>query len=360
MHAPAGASSVHLVVRVTGNFTSEGPVSPAAREALLAAFDQGWADPKKLSQNSAKAAILRNQAIENIATRLGIKSDSIEIIGEPALGHYLGISGLLNPDSTLRYSAIDKGKIRAVARVHPGPTIEIPVDRNGEIQLSQSLETGSVLSLQLANSETGVIQKSEELSSGSGLIAIDATASGARVPLPNHWDTAVFDSTSWNGPSGLAILAINNPAEYSYPLPHIAPIRTPGSYSLPLLIASSIALENFQVEDASLRKYAIEQLTGISGVEVVAPLVRALPHIFSCLVQGVAGEYLVRELSRLRIDIDSGSACSPEDLQPSHVLASMGYATEGHIRFTLHAGTTREDIDSLVQAITTVEDNLSR
>jgi cysteine desulfurase len=350
------------VVRVTGNFTSESPLDPAARQALLAAFDQGWADPKKLSQSSAKAAILRNQALENIATRLKVRADSIEILGEPAMGHFLGIAGLLSPNSTLHYSAIDKGKIRAIARVHPGPTIEIPVDHDGDIQLEHRLGNGHVLSLQLANSETGVIQSYEKLSSGDGLIAVDATASGARLSLPSHWDTALFDSAAWNGPAGVAILAINNSAEYSYPLPHIAPIRTPGSSSLPLLIASSIALENFKVEDEdeSLRIYAVEKLANIPGVEVVAPSAKALPHIFSCLVHGVAGEYLVRELSRLGIDIDSGSACNPEDLQPSHVLASMGYGTEGHLRFTLHPGTTREDLDLLVQSISTVTSALSR
>ena len=360
MHAPAGASSVHLVVRVTGNFTSESPIDPAARQALLAAFDQGWSDPKKLSQNSAKAAILRNQAIENIASRLGVRSDSVEILGEPAMGHYLGIAGLLNPDSTLYYSAIDKGKIRAVARMHPGPTIEIPVDHNGDIELNASLSAGTVFSLQLANSETGVVQNYEELSAGGCLIAIDATASGPRLALPTRWDTALFDSSSWNGPSGLAILAINNSAEYSYPLPRIAPIRTPGSFSLPLLIAASVALENFTIEDQSFRNSAMEKLALVPGLEVVAPSAKALPHIFSCRVPGVAGEYLVRELSRIGVDIDSGSACNPEDLQPSHVLAAMGYATEGHLRFTLHAGTTQEDIDLLVQAVATVSDNLSR
>jgi cysteine desulfurase len=360
VHAPAGASSVHLVVRVTGNFTSESPLDPAARQALLAAFDQGWADPKKLSQNSAKVAILRNQAIENIASRLGVRVDSIEILGEPAMGHYLGIAGLLKSDSTLYYSAIDKGKIRAVARVHPGPTVEIPVDHSGYMQPANSLETGAVFSLQIANSETGVIQNYEELTAGNGLIAIDATASGSRLTLPTRWDTALFDSSSWNGPGGLAILAINNSAEYSYPLPHIAPIRTPASYSLPLLIAASIALENFTDEDQSLRDYAIEKLALLPGLEVVAPTAKALPHIFSCLVPEVAGEYLVRELSRLGIDIDSGSACNPEDLQPSHVLAAMGYATEGHLRFTLHPGTTKEDLDLVVQSITTVINKLSR
>jgi cysteine desulfurase len=360
VHARAGASSVHLVVRVTGNFTSESPLDPAARQALLAAFDQGWADPKKLSQLSAKAAILRNQAVENIASRLGIRNDSIEILGEPALGHYLGIAGLLKHDTNLCYSVIDKGKIRAVARVHPGPTTEIPVNHNGHIQLPQSMGSKDVLSLQLANGETGVVQDYEELSAGNSLIAIDATVSGPRLALPSKWDTALFDATSWNGPAGLAILAINNSAEYSYPLPHIAPIRTPGSSSLPLLIAASVALQNFEIEDHTVRSYAISKIAGISNLEVVAPSAHALPHIFSCVVSDIAGEHLVRELSRLGIDIDSGSACSPEDLQPSHVLAAMGYATEGHLRITLNAGTTSADIDLLIQSITTAVTSLSR
>jgi cysteine desulfurase len=243
--------------------------------------------------------------------------------------------------------------------VHPGPTVEIPVDHNGQIKLKDSLETGAVFSLQLANSETGVIQDFEKLSSGNSLVAVDATTSGARLALPHHWDTALFDSTSWNGPHGLAILAINNPAEYTYPLPHIAPIKVPGSYSLPLLIASSIALENFTSEDHTLRDYAISQIAKVSGLEVVAPSAQALPHIFSCIVSGISGEYLVRELSNNGIDIDSGSACNPEDLQPSHVLAAMGYATEGHLRFTLHQGTTTEDIHLLVASLAKVISTLS-
>jgi cysteine desulfurase len=58
------------------------------------------------------------------------------------------------------------------------------------------------------------------------------------------------------------------------------------------------------------------------------------------------------------MDIDSGSACSPEDLQPSHVLAAMGYETVGHLRITLHAGTTQENIDDLVQSVGEVAQQL--
>jgi len=336
------------VVRVTGNFTSESPLHPAAREALLAAFDQGWADPKKISQSSARAAILKNQSLENIGNRLGLRPDAIEIIGEPALGHFLAIAGLLSPSQNFAYASIDKGKIRAIARAHSGPVQEMEVDSKGQISEATNLPDDTVISLQLANGETGIIQKF--LPTQRVKIAVDATASGPRLPLPENWSTALFDAQSWAGPSGIGILAIND-SGYTYPLPRIAPIKSPGTYSLPLLMAASIALDNFAPEDAEIRRYLIESFTGMAGISVVAAETQALPHKISLSIPGIVGEQLVRTLAEGGIDIDSGSACSAADLQPSHVLAAMGYPTTGHVRLTLHSGTTHGEIDALKKAI---------
>jgi cysteine desulfurase len=348
VHVLAGASSVHSVVRVTGNFTSESPLHPAAKEALLAAFDQGWADPKKISQSAARAAILRNQSLENIGNRLGLRPDAIEIIGEPALGHFLAIAGLLSPTKNFAYATIDKGKIRAIARAHSGPVQELEVDNEGQILKTTTLADDTVISLQLANGETGTIQNFRPHHKSQ--ISVDATASGPRLPLPESWSTALFDAQSWNGPSGLGVLAIND-SSYIYPLPRIAPIKSPGTYSLPLLIAAAIALENFSPEDPLIRSYLIDSLSEIEGVNIVAANSKALAHKISLSVEGLAGEQLVRALAKNGIDADSGSACSAADLQPSHVLAAMGYPTNGHLRLTLHSGTTRDDIDSLKRAI---------
>ena len=348
MHVLARASSVRSVVRVTGNFTSESPLHPAAREALLAAFDQGWADPKKISQSSARAAILKNQSLENIGNRLGLRPDAIEIIGEPALGHFLAIAGLLSPSQNFAYASIDKGKIRAIARAHSGPVQELEVDSKGQISGATNLPDDTVISLQLANGETGIIQKF--LPTHRVKIAVDATASGPRLPLPENWSTALFDAQSWAGPSGIGILAIND-SGYTYPLPRIAPIKSPGTYSLPLLIAASIALENFEPEDSGIRRYLIESFTGMAGISVVAADTQALPHKISLSIPGIVGEQLVRTLAEGGNDIDSGSACSAADLQPSHVLAAMGYPTTGHMRLTLHHGVTKSEIDSLKKAI---------
>jgi cysteine desulfurase len=353
VHATIRGSSVHPVVRVTGNFTSESPLPEVVRSALLAAFDQGWADPKKLSQSSARAAILHNQALESIAAYLKVPTDSLEVIGEPALGHYLAIAGLLRDDLTFAYSATDKGKIRAIARSHRGPIAELQVDEQGAINSSQ-IPRNSVLSVQLANGETGVVQNSEALAELSQFVAVDATSSGSRIALPDHWDTALFDARSWYGPGGLAILAINNQSQYAYPLPRIAPIKSPGTFSLPLLIAASVALENFTPEDSALREFALSELAGIPSVRVVAPKAPSISNIFSIIVDSFNGEHLVRELSARAIDVDSGSACSPADLQPSHVLAAMGYPTDGHLLITLKNGMTRADIQALVSAISEI------
>ena len=211
-----------------------------------------------------------------------------------------------------------------------------------------------MLSLQLANGETGVIQDSFETISKNVRIAVDATAAGSRVALPDRWDTALFDAPSWGGPNGLAIMAIRNRSHFSYPLPRIAPISSPGSYSLPLLIASAVALENFTIESPALREHAITKLSKFDGIRIVAPQSPSLPHLLSLVATGVSGENVVRELAAQGIDVDSGSACSAEDLQPSHVLAAMGYETNGHIRLTLHNGTTEADIASLASALSGV------
>ena len=63
---------------------------------------------------------------------------------------------------------------------------------------------------------------------------------------------------------------------------------------------------------------------------------------------------LVRELEAHTISIDAGSACSPSDLAPSHVLAAMGLPSEGSLRLTLRQEHTEADIDALVKALVEV------
>jgi cysteine desulfurase len=344
------------VVRVTGNFTSENPLSEIVSKAISAAFEAGWADPKKLSQASQRAKILQNQALEALANGLGIRVDQMEIVGESELATYLCIAGFLDPSRHLSVGAIDRGKIRAFTRTHQNHSI-LPVDQSGYLDASQ-IPADSIISLQLANGETGIRQKIDLLATKAQTVVLDATYSGSRIALGDRWDGAIFSSQAWGGPSGISIMAIANSQQWRYPLPHIAPIRTPGGYSLPLLLGAAVALENFAEDDVkidSLNLYLRQKITtALPTAIVVGANSERLSNYQTVIIPGTVSEMLVRELEANAISIDAGSACSPADLVPSHVLAAMGLPTEGSIRLTLRHDHSESDIDSFVSALVEV------
>ena len=344
------------MVRVTGNFTSETPLSEIVSTAISAAFEAGWADPKKVSQASQRAKILQNHALEALAYGLGIRVDQMEIVGESELATYLCIAGFLNPSRHLAVGAIDRGKIRAFSRTHEKHSI-IPVDSSGFLN-AEKIPADSLLSLQIVNGETGVVQDIEAIKTKAEMIVLDATYSGPRIALGENWDGAIYSPHAWAGPSGLSIFAIANPQQWRYPLPHIAPIRTPGGYSLPLLLGTAVALENFK-EDASkitsLNRYLRTQISEtIPAAIVVGDDSQSMPNYQTIVIPGTISEMLVRELEASSISVDAGSACSPADLTPSHVLAAMGLPTEGSLRLTLRDDHTEADIDALVKALVEV------
>ena len=344
------------MVPVTGNFTSETPLSEIVSTAISAAFEAGWADPKKVSQASKRAKILQNHALEALASGLGIRIDQMEIVGEPELATYLCIAGFLEPSRHLAVGAIDRGKIRAFTRTHENHVI-IPVDSNGYLD-AEIIPADSLLTLQMVNGETGIIQDVESLKTRAELVVLDATYSGSRIALGENWDGAIFSSQAWGGPSGLSIMAIANSQQWRYPLPHIAPIRTPGGYSLPLLLGAAVALENFKEDQQkldSLNLYLRQQIsTSITGAIAVGENSKTLAHLLTIVIPGTISEMLVRELEASSISVDAGSACSPADLAPSHVLAAMGLPTEGSLRLTLRVDHTEADIDALVKALVEV------
>lgn len=345
------------MVRVTGNFQSEVALNSLAAQALVSALESGWADPKKIGQIPSKAANLRANAIESIATNLGVKADQIEITGEVGLGYFLALGGFLSPDRKLFYGAGDRSGVIAAARSHLGTSEVLPLTSNGSLDFSKSkFEKNSVLTFQSANGETGVVNQLPSNIPDDLLVAVDATATGSRIALPTKWSSAIFDSRAWEGPAGVGVLAISDSANWKNPLPHISAVRrTYGTFSLPLLIASAVALENFNPDDVNIRSLNKNLRDGVTkaipSAVIAGELDNSLPHLTSFIFPNCNGEEILRGLAVRGLAVDSGSACTAMNLQPSHVLAAMGLATDGNIRVTLHAQTTSEEVDLLITAL---------
>ena len=353
------------MVRVTGNFQSESPLHPKAFEVLHAAFENGWANPSKLSESSVKANLLRNEAMESIATSLGESFESIHPFSSPSLGYFLGIQGLRQNSETLIFGSTDRKDVYAIASTCPNQIMESGLD--GKLILPSKITAEGVLALQIANAETGVIQECEEImrSVNASRIFLDSTTSGLRLPINFEYSTAIFDSRSWYGPAEVGFLVVKKPIQWSNPLPHLNAARTNFDASLPLLLASAVALENFAIqvkeEDEQIRSFNSQMRDAFSQIpnsDIAGLLESSLPHLLSVSFLNCNGEELLRAISSQGFSVDSGSACTADNLEPSHVLAAMGVLTHGNIRITIHPGTTQQEVDGLISTVATSVEKL--
>lgn len=343
------------VVRITSGFQQEAPLDFAAEKVISQLFNQGWPDPAKINIDSRQTALLLNEARNTFAKYLHVRADEIEFLGEVNLGYHLGVSGLLSQESNLFISEIDKQEIFAVGNYHQksgGLLTKLSVNQKGVINEFQSAST-DVLCWQVANGETGIIAKDAPI--GPRIFA-DCTSSGVDY-LPNfNYDSALFDSKSWHGPAGLGILVVKEGVQWRNPLPHNDHQKTPNSFSVPLALASAIALENYitkKEEILGFRELVLSSLDGANFTYYTPSADNFLPKYLSLVFADLEADRLVLELEDLGFAVDSGSACKSADMQPSHVLHAMGAKTTGNIRITFHLNTSEQQVKELAQAIIT-------
>jgi cysteine desulfurase len=150
-----------------GKYEGQHPLHPKARQILLDAFDQGWADPAQLSAQGRQAQGLLLQARESIATSLGLQVGEIEFWGEPELISPVAIWGAPGFGSApFIYGATERSEIIGM-RAKSKQSFEISVDIDGSIDLellTQTLQPNSIVAIQSANVETGVIQDVKAIS----------------------------------------------------------------------------------------------------------------------------------------------------------------------------------------------------
>jgi cysteine desulfurase len=319
---------------------------------LLAAFEKGWAHPDGLGEASSQARHLLHSAREEISAALGVMPNEVEFWGEPALISPMAILGAPNfSQGNFVVGATERQEILAMGARAQSMNI-VPVSQEGLIDRDlflEAIESDSTIALQAANGETGVRQNLEDLSALAGSLKaqlhLDYSAAGPLVKLPDYWSTADFPAKSWDGPSGLGIMLIHREHRWVNPLTTATARRSPGSYSLPLVLAAAASLTGW-IDDSKKESERIRSLVTlmrgvikqtISDVDIAGSgdVAHSLPHILSLSFLNVSGEELVSQLAREGFAVASGSACIASAIEPSHVLKAMGVLTHGNIRISL-------------------------
>ncbi|MFI6329392.1 cysteine desulfurase family protein [Micromonospora chersina] len=347
------------------------PLHPVARQALLAALDDGWADPARLYGQARRARQLLDAAREAAAQTLGVRADELSFTPSGTTAAHAavlgGLSGRRRAGAALVHSAIEHSAVLHAADRHVaggGDAVSVPVDRLGRVDLDAWAAAVAAPGVALAaligaSHEVGTVQPvpaAAELCAEAGVpLYVDAAQLAGRAPLPAGWSVLTASAHKWGGPPGVGVLVVRKGTRWESPFPadERESGRTPGVVNLPAVVAAAASLRAAAADAAAeaarlgplVDRIRARVAADVPDVEVVGDPVDRLPHLvtFSCLY--VDGEALLHALDRRGFAVSSGSSCTSSTLRPSHVLEAMGVLSHGNVRVSLHRETTEADVD---------------
>ena len=361
------------------------PLHPAARAALDAALEDGWADPARIYREGRRARQLLDGARAAVAEVIGVSVGEVSFCSSGTTAAHLAVLGSAaarrRTGARLVVSAVEHSSVLAAARHHDeggGVTTVVGVDRRGTVDAAAFLEAvgpdTALAVLQSANHEVGTVQPVGAVAAGCRErevpLFVDAAQSVGHVAVPASWDLLTASARKWGGPAGVGLLAVRRGTRWRSPWPEDEHEngRGAGVVPLPLVLAAAASLQacerERQAESARLSalvdRIRTEVVRRVPDVEMLGDPAERLPHVvaFSCLY--VAGEAIQVALDRAGFSVSSGSSCSSSALTPSHVLEAMGVLTHGNVRVSLHAGVGADDVERFLDVLPAAVEDLRR
>jgi cysteine desulfurase len=368
------------------DYAATAPLDPRVAEAMQRAMAAGYANPASQHQAGRAARKVLEEAREQLAQLLGAKTEGMnpdrlvftsggtEANNLALLGTMKTIDVKVLIASTEHPSVIAAGhKLMAFAN----DVQWVNVSTSGEIELDH-LErllidgrTANLVSVMLANNETGVSQPIDQISSLCRQLGVPLHSDGVQWcgKRPMHFQSMGIDALSiaphkFHGPVGTGALLIRNGIEF-WPQIHggfqQGGLR-PGTESVVLAAGFRTALElanasqsEFDLSIAKLRarfeKLLHDQL---DNLVINGESAERLPHISNVAFLGCDRQQLFLALDFEGVYCSTGSACASGSSEPSPVLRAMGLPEEvvsSSLRFSFGSPTTREEIDESVERI---------
>lgn len=334
------------------------PLHPAAKEAMLEAME-AVGNPSSLHSAGVKVKALLEQSRKAVADCLGCEPQEILFTSGGTEANALALHG--------------RQKILTSPMEHPSvlknckETLLFPVSKTGTSEILPPVGVDMV-SLQYANSETGLLQPVKEMGELCREQGIpfhsDGVQAVGKVEIDLHTlpvDLFSFSAHKFGGPVGIGGL-YRREGTPLFPLyqggGQEAGLR-PGTESVVLAAGMAAALQaalrsrkETEARLARLGKLLKEKITRLGGIET--GFGERIPGHFHFRFPGVDGEALAARLDLLGFCVSAGSACHSGSHTPSPTLMAMGCsreeASEG-LRITPGEATTEEEIHSFLSAL---------
>lgn len=328
-----------------------------------------------------------NDAREQVAALVGVQPVQVIFTGGGTEANNLlikGAAGYLKP-AQVAVSAIEHPCVAKPAQelLRQGWTLrKLAVTRNGAIDLADVdaalATTTGIVSVMLANNETGVIQDvaavGERARRAKAVMHTDAVQALGKIAV----DFAALNVSAMTisahkiyGPKGAGALIVDKRLELRPLLSgggHERGLRS-GTENVPAIVGFGAACElaagrmqDLGKQAQVLRERLERGLTGM-GATIFGAGAARVPNTSYFALQGIDGEALVIELDKVGYAVAAGAACSSTSSEPSATLLAMGVApavARGAVRFSLGAANTAEQVDGFLTALAAVAQRLRR
>lgn len=328
------------MARVYLDYNATTPLRDEARAAMCAAMDH-FGNPSSVHAEGRAAKSIIEKARAQVSSALGADGADIVFTSSATESAALACAGRTLASARIEHDA-----------VLSWTTGDLAVDALGAVEVLEPNQSA----LQLANSETGVMQRLPD-----GLALCDMTQAFGKLPLAFNWsgaDMALISAHKLGGPKGIGALVIKRgldvPAQIKGGGQEMG--RRSGTENIIGIAGFGSAAETAQRDlDGGLWN-KVEKLRNILESAIAERAKRTifvgkdterLPNTSCLLTPGWKGETQVMQMDLAGFAISAGSACSSGKVKASGVLMAMGYSEADAacaIRVSLGPETTEQEV----------------
>ena len=357
------------------------PMRPEALQAMVQAAQDGYGNPTGAHHRARVGRRIVDDARDQVADAVGAEPSEVIFCGSGTEADNLAIFGAhATNNGHVACSAIEHHAVLHPVQ-HLGGTV-LDVDSAGQLDIAQLRSIANddlaIVSVMLANNETGVVQRLDEIRAVLDELAPNALLHTDAVQAFPWLDVAELSAPAdlislsghkFGGPKGVGVLIVRSHADIKAQTlggGQEFELRS-GTHNVAGIAALGVAAQMM----ASERAQVVENVGALRD-RLVGGIMQALPdtiesarQVGDAAVEKVAGsahvcfpgiesEALLFKLERVGIYASAASSCASGAQDPSHVLAAMGYPRElaaGSLRMSLGFGTTDADIDRALAII---------
>lgn len=356
-------------------------VDPRVLEEMLPCLNQNYCNPDSATHSFGRTAEkLIETARSRVAALIGAEAKEIIFTSGATESNNLALKGIAKKGSHIISVVTEHRSLLDPLKFLEGEGCQVTylkVNRDGIVdleELKRSIKPNTVLiSIMMANNEIGVIQPMEaigRIAKEKGILFhSDATQAVGRIPFDVqklNLDLVSFSAHKMYGPKGVGALWVRrknphvNLTSQIQGGGHERGLRS-GTLNVPGIVgfgkACEIAGQVLEEETKRISKLRDRLLEGfrraLPDISVNGSVTERLPGNMNISFSGIDAQAVLLAVGE-EIALSTGSACSSQRNEPSHVLKAIGLSDElalAAIRFGLGRFSTEDEVDYTVKKV---------